>query len=130
MAEINQPVPPHGQADSPFLFWRYVVVGACLSAALWFLSPYIQDTREPWDSPYFIYRGGLLFGGLLLGLLQPRPIGKGLASAWLGAWLGQIPFVLTSEFRTLGIIATAFGALFFAGGTLIGIMLRRQRPAT
>lgn len=123
MAETTQPS-PEGEPDEGFLTWRYIVAGALVSAAIWFIAPFVQDRREPWDSPYFLYRGGLLISGIILGASRPKPYVQGIPSAWLGAWIGQLPFVLTSEFRTLGVVATAFGSLFFAGGTFIGTMFR------
>lgn len=110
--------------DSSRIVWSYFIVGAVVSAATWLLAPALHDRREPWDSPIYLYRGGLLSAGLLIGFIRPRPFGRGLPSAWAGAWLGQIPFVVFSVFRSLGLWATAFGALFFVGGVFIGNMFR------
>jgi len=128
VAETTRTSPPGEPTRFPV--WRYVLAGAAASAATWLIAQYVQNTREPWDSPYFLYRGTLLLAGILLGLPWPRPYPQGLTSAWAGAWAGQLPFILGSQFRYLGIIATAFGSLFVAGGVLIGTMFRRGLKRT
>lgn len=107
----------------------YALTGAVVGAALWILAPFLEGRREPWDGPHYLYRGGFLLSGLLLGALRPAPYKFALPAAWFGAWLGQLPFILGSEFQELGIIVTAIGSCFFVGGVFIGMVLLGRRDA-
>ena len=67
-----------------------------VGAFVWIASPYFTGQREPWDSLSFYYRGTLLIGGAIAGLLAPRRFWLWAVGIWLGQMIGFSQCMATS----------------------------------
>ena len=85
-----------------------MIVAGLTGALIWALSPEFTGYAEPWDADGGYYPLTLLAAGIFCGISVPRH----LASLYLGAVLGQLPFML---------FMTGIGA--FAGTGLAYLML-------
>jgi hypothetical protein len=85
--------------------WFTISVAAALSAAVWGLSPWLVDHREPWDADGQFYAVALATTGFIAGLLTPRPVW----AHYLGSVLGQVTYeVLFLPIGPLFIVGLAF----------------------
>lgn len=104
--------------------WITVLVSAAVGAVIWALSPWVTGHREPWDAAGIYYVVALFVGGLVAGVLSPRP----LWAHYVGAFIGQIGYeVLFLRVGPLFILGAAFllgYTIIFSIGAAVAAQLR------
>ncbi len=105
------------------------LTGLVIGGAIWWLSPLITGSHEPWDAEGVYYAGSLLGAGLLGGLLLP--------GHWrwfvVGVFVGQVLVLLAGVLRDpstgglwpLGLIFLALYSVLTLLGAALGTGLRR-----
>jgi len=105
------------------------LTGLLIGGAIWWLSPLITGSREPWDAEGVYYAGSLLGAGLFGGLLLP--------GQWrwfvVGVFVGQVLVLLAGVLRDpstgglwpLGLIFLALYSVLTLLGAALGSGLRR-----
>ncbi len=88
--------------------------------SVWWLSPYLAGTVEPWDAKYSYYSGFLFIFALPGGILRHPNISAVAVISWLGCSLGQIVslFLLPGLDRSWWML----GAIRMMGGSLIAVV--------
>ncbi|MBM4260888.1 MAG: hypothetical protein FJ145_05525 [Deltaproteobacteria bacterium] len=106
--------------------WQTFVLAALASAAIWALTPWLSDQREPWDVAGIFYYAALFIAGLIAGLLQPRP----LWAHYFGSIAGQIGYELiflrVGPLLVIGAILLFFYCVFYLVGAYIGGYVRKR----
>ena len=107
---------------SPAIF--AILIAGVVGAAVWVLSPWATGHAEPWDAQGYYYQAALVFGGILSGLVIPKPLWAHYLGSILGQFLYQLVFL---ELGPLIVIGAAFllgYSLLFLGGALAGSRAR------
>ena len=101
-----------------------VIVATVISAAIWFLSPYVTGYREPWDAAGLYYVVSLVVGGLVSGLLAPKPVW----AHYMGSVSGQLAYeLLFLQLDALFVVGLGFllvYSLLFLFGAFLGSRVR------
>jgi hypothetical protein len=110
--------------------WLAPLLAAAFMFGIWAASPLLFGCAEPWDSPYPVYSGASLLGGVILGFLFPHH----LYSYFLGAWAGQVVALLflpghDRGWFALGLVTTGVGSVFLVLAAAAGRWLRVRSTA-
>ena len=101
-----------------------IVVSAALGAAIWAISPWVTGRTEPWDAEGLFYLASLAVGGLVSGLVIPKP----LWGHYVGSVVGQLSFELLylklGALLLLGVLFMLGYSLVFLAGAVAGSYLR------
>jgi hypothetical protein len=107
--------------------WMHtLLVSALCAAAVWALSPAISGHKEPWDAVSHYYTLGLIFAGLVAGLLSPRVIWAYIAGAVAGQLLYVIIFLETGPLVAVGFVFMWIYGLAFLAAALLAAYVRKR----
>ncbi len=100
--------------------WIAFGFSVLVGALVWIASPYFTGQQEPWDSPSFCYRGSLLIGGAIAGVIAPRRFWLWAVGIWLGQMIGFIQCMAASP--RLGPLAPLGFLVFLPMSSLWGLL--------
>lgn len=109
-------------SDSTHKTLQWIAFGfsVFVGAFVWIASPYFTGQREPWDSMSSYYRGSLLVGGAVAGLLAPRRFWLWPVGIWLGQMIGFVQCVGASP--RVGPLAPLGFFVFLPATSLVGLL--------
>lgn len=101
-----------------------IAVAAVVGAAIWAISPWATGQKEPWDAEGMFYVGALLGGGLVSGLLIPKPLWAQYAGSVLGQLLYGLLFLEIGPLILIGAVFLLGYSLIFLAGAVAGREVR------
>jgi len=111
-----------------------IIFAAIISAAIWASSPWLTGHKEPWDAESLFYVGSLFVGGLVSGLLIPKPLWAQYAGSVVGQVIYELLFLQIGPLFVLGVGFLLGYSLLFLAGALVGSRVRlhfgARAPAT
>ena len=95
-------------------------VGVALGAGIWWLSPYIAGTIEPWDAENFFYPIALSTAGIIAALFGPKRFLVSVLGIYIGQFLYALIFLPSGPLWIIGAICGAAYLLYslFGGFTV------------
>jgi len=89
---------------------------ASISAAVWALSLWATGHNEPWDAESLYYVTALFAGGLISGVLIPRPLWAHYVGGVSGQVIYELLFLRIGPLFVVGVgFLLAYSLLFLAG---------------
>jgi hypothetical protein len=101
-----------------------IAIGAIIGVAIWAISPWATGHKEPWDAEGLFYAASLIAGGLISGLVIPRPLWAQYAGSVAGQLSYELLFLKIGPLFLIGAVFLLGYSLLFLAGAFVGSRVR------